>query len=75
MFEPRANPAVVPLNDNEIVILGGYDESEFERKDIVVFSVKNRTCNKVYSGGHYRFKSSSNQTAFVENKVIALVDD
>ena len=66
----RSVPAVAPLNDTEIAILGGYGLS-----DVIVFNTITKTCQKV-SAGDYKFTASGNQCVQAGiNKVVALVRD
>ena len=65
----RTEPAVAPLNDTEIAILGGSGES-----DVIVFNTTTKTCQKVSAGGDYKFKTYGNQCVQAGiNKVVALV--
>ena len=74
VFTPRRNPLVVPLNQNEIAILGGYGENG-GLSDVLIFNVTSKECHKVADGGDYKFMSDNNQIALKGNKVIALVFD
>ena len=67
----RHAPAVAPLNDTEIAILGGYNEG-----DVIVFNTTTKTCQKVSAGGDYKFLAVGNQCVQAGiNKVVALVTD
>ena len=67
----RSRPAVAPLNDTEIAILGGPGES-----DVIVFNTTTKTCQKVSAGGDYTFSADGNQCVQAGiNKVVALVTD
>ena len=71
----RSTPAVAPLNDTEIAILGGYNNSG-ELSDVIVFNTTTKTCQKVSAGGDYKFEASGNQCVQAGiNKVVALVCD
>ena len=72
MLSPRSYPAVVPINDSEIVILSGMGGGG-RLSDILVFNVGNNECRKVADGGNFKFLSLTNQAALVQNKVVALV--
>ena len=65
----RCLPAVAPLNDTEIAILGGSCKS-----DVIVFNTTTKTCQKVSAGGDYTFCAQGNQCVQAGiNKVVALV--
>ena len=67
----RWYPAVAPLNDTEIAILGGHILS-----DVIVFNTTTKTCQKVSAGGDYKFTAFGNQCVQAGiNKVVALVKD
>ena len=69
----RCDPAVAPLNDTEIAILGGYDGNRLS--DVIVFNTRTKTCQKV-SAGDYKFRANGNQCVQAGiNKVVALVTD
>ena len=50
VFGYRRLAVVVPLNESEIVILGGKGDLKY---DIVTFNVTNNECRKVADGGNY----------------------
>ena len=71
ILKPRSIPAVAPLNDTEIAILGGSSNS-----DVIVFNTTTKTCQKVSAGGDYKFDADGNQCVQAGiNKVVALVQD
>ena len=71
----RADPAVAPLNDTEIAILGGWDGNN-DLSDVIVFNTTTKTCQKVSAGGDYKFLAVGNQCVQAGiNKVVALVTD
>jgi len=39
---PRVVPAVTPINDTEIVIMGGYDDNCLS--DVIIFDTVTNTC-------------------------------
>ena len=59
-LSPRAVPAVTPINDNEIVIMGGWDGDK-RISDVVIFDTTTYACQKVTDGGDYKFAASANQ--------------
>ena len=68
----RYLPAVAPLNDTEIAILGGYGSLS----DVIVFNTTTKTCQKVSAGRDYKFVAYGNQCVQAGiNKVVALVTD
>ena len=70
----RTVPAVAPLNDTEIAILGGNDGNCLS--DVIVFNTTTKTCQKVSAGGDYKFYAEGNQCVQAGiNKVVALVKD
>ena len=74
ILTPRIGPAVAPLNDTEIAILGGHDDNY--RSDVIVFNTTTKTCQKVSAGGDYKFSAAGNQCVQAGiNKVVALVKD
>ena len=61
VFPARQNPAVAPLNDTEIVILGGYLGDNRYLSDVVVFDTTTSQCRQVLSNGRKKkFNSWSN---------------
>ena len=71
----RTRPAVAPLNDTEIGILGGWN-SPNRLSDVIVFNTTTKTCQKVSAGGDYKFTADGNQCVQAGiNKVVALVTD
>ena len=70
----RTRPAVAPLNDTEIAILGGCNSGSLS--DVIVFNTTTKTCQKVSAGGDYKFSAGGNQCVQAGiNKVVALVTD
>ena len=70
----RSRPAVAPLNDTEIAILGGWNYS-YRLSDVIVFNTTTKTCQKV-AAGDYKFNAAGNQCVQAGiNKVVALVKD
>ena len=55
---PLKFPAVAPLNDTEIAIMGGYHGKNLS--DVVVFNTKKKKCQKVIAGGAYKFAAKGN---------------
>ena len=49
----RLAPAVAPLNNTEIAILGGWNNGKLS--DVIVFNTTTKTCQKVSAGGDYKF--------------------
>ena len=49
VFTPCKNPAVAPLNDTEIAILGGYNEGRLG--DVLIFDTNTEKCVKVVTEG------------------------
>ena len=43
---PRNDPAVAPINETEIAIMGGWGLS-----DVVIFNTTTKACQKVVTGG------------------------
>ena len=73
ILTPRTVPAVAPLNDTEIAILGGYNRPN-SLSDVIVFNTTTKTCQKVSAGGDYKFDADGNQCVQAGiNKVVALV--
>ena len=77
---PRSSPGVAPLNDNEIVVMGGFGgepgDEEGPLGDVVIFDVEQRSCTKVVNNlvGLLQFTVEGNQTARVgTDSVVALV--
>ena len=69
----RTYPAVAPLNDTEIAILGGYDGNS-TLSDVIVFNTTTKKCQKVTAGGDYGFDAHGNQCVQAGiSKVVALV--
>lgn len=67
----RSFPAVSPINDTEIAILGGYDNGCLG--DLIIFQVTTKQWVNVTSGD-YKFFADGNQCAQVgHNKMVALV--
>ena len=54
ILTPRYYPAVAPLNDTEIAILGGSNYPN-RLSDVIVFNTTTKTCQKVSAGGDYKF--------------------
>ena len=49
----RETPAVAPLNDTEIAILGGWNSgSSGSLSDVIVFNTTTKTCQKVAAGDY-----------------------
>ena len=72
----RHDPAVAPLNDTEIAILGGGYNYGDKLSDVIVFNTTTKTCQKVSAGGDYKFYAEGNQCVQAGiNKVVALVSD
>ena len=59
VFAPRIYPAVVPLNESEIAILGGSGGRAI-LSYVVIFNVATKDFRKVADGGDYKFCSKSN---------------
>ena len=72
VITPRTYPIFAPLNERDIVILGG-DTGYDYLSDVLVFNVISKECKKVTDGGKYKVVSFNNQISSVKNKVIALV--
>ena len=70
----RVFPAVAPLNETEIAILGGDSGLYKSRKgDVIVLNTETLTCKKVLDC-NYKFKADANQCVQVcNNRVVALV--
>ena len=51
VFLPCEIPFVVPLNDCDIAILGGYDSNGLEKSKVLVFNVLSKVCHKVFDLG------------------------
>ena len=47
----RSTPAVAPLNDTEIAILGGWNKPN-SLSDVIVFNTTTKTCQKVSAGDY-----------------------
>ena len=78
ILRKRAFPAVTPLNDTEIAILGGrYVIAEI--KDVIVFNPTSLTCQNVEAGDHifdFVFSAIGNQCVQTgTNKVVELAKD
>ena len=56
ILTPRQNPAVAPINDNEIALLGGLGFFG----DVIIFDRKTETCKKVMNENNYRFRCIGN---------------
>ena len=70
----RKFPAVVPLNDTEFVIMGGY--SYYYQSCVVIFDTTTGECQRVVDKGEVKngFVANANQAALVgENRIVALV--
>ena len=73
ILSPRREPAVAPLNNTEIMIFGGYKNSN-NLGDVIVFDTKTKQCTKVMSEGASKFYAHSNRCVQATNdKVIGLV--
>ena len=77
ILSPLVNSVVVPLNANEIAIMGG---SHFHRgkyqdlNDVIIYDTKKK-CKKVVSSCPLRFFSYENYAAQISpNKVVAIVE-
>ena len=67
---------MAPLNEKEIVVLGGWDKGMNCLGDVVVFETKTNTCKKVVSGEGRAFVTADNQCIQVgNNRVLALVSE
>ena len=78
ILSPLVNSVVVPLNANEIAIMGG---SHFHRgkyqdlNDVIIYDTKTEKCKKVVSSCPLRFFSYENYAAQISpNKVVAIVE-
>ena len=60
ILSPRYRPAVAPLNESEIAILGGFDDDENKLSDVVIFNTTTKKCKKVTDGGNYKFMAYGN---------------
>lgn len=70
----RSLPVVIPINDNEISIMGGVNNDGSNCSDILIFNTTTNTYLKVAEGGEYKFFAQRNQFAQAgTNKVVALV--
>ena len=58
-LSPRCNPAVAPLNDNEIAIMGGRLNDKWF-VDVVVFNTRSKKCQQMVAGEAYKFQAASN---------------
>ena len=73
-FQPRQWLITSPINDSEVLIMGGHDGSW--RNDGFVLNTETLRVEKVSQGGPFAFLSYSNaSTKYTENKVVALVLD
>ena len=64
---------MAPLNDNEIVVMGGCDKSGF-LGDVIVFNTQTQQCQNVVQDSAFKFEACSNQCAKTNlNTVVALV--
>jgi hypothetical protein len=60
VFTVRRNSIVVPLNENEIAILGGCGVINGYLFDVIVFNVTSKQCRKVADAGDKNFDSFDN---------------
>ena len=62
VLTPCVSLAVAPLNNNEIVILGGWNNgANTALGDVVIYDTKTKECHKSFSG-ELKFCTYSNQT-------------
>ena len=73
ILKPHANPAVVPINDTEIAIFGGFYIPVYDQdSEVVVFNTTTNQGEKM-SAGDKKFYVIKNQCAQAgHNKVVAL---
>lgn len=70
---PRSNPAGSPLNDTQIVLMGGWNRAEYF-SDVQVFDIKAEKPQQMVIKDAYKFQAWGNQCAQLGmNRVIALV--
>ena len=75
ILSPRSFPAVVPLNNTEIMIFGGWDKNYNNLGDVIVFDTQTKQCRKAMSEGASKFCAYSNRCVQATNdKVIGLVN-
>ena len=74
MLSPRRTPAVVPLNSNEIAILGGSGEFGYYLNDVILFNTKTGEYNRAIGNGKIKFRANKNYAVLTSNNnVVACV--
>ena len=51
---------MAPLNEKEIVIMGGLDSYRAFLGDVVIFNIKTKICQPAIIGGDYKFRADGN---------------
>ena len=58
ILSPREQPAVAPINDTEIAVLGGYSDHNYF-SDVILFNRTSKECEKV-AVSDYKFCAPGN---------------
>jgi N-acetylneuraminic acid mutarotase len=71
---PRSSSVVIPMNSEELVIIGGRNKKGFNLSDVLVYNIKTRRAVTILDRGPFTFYAGKTQTAFTNvGKVVKLV--
>ena len=70
-LSPRYYPAIVPLNDTEIVIFSGYNNAYLS--DIVVFDTTNDSLTPMLGSAGKGYYPNTNQSAQIDKDTIVIL--